>query len=137
MQITQLHSLYDTLKDKYLTWKTGDDKQERAWKKWRQETINYRASTVDDYFKNFKHIIEVDYEKVYTFNGWNDSVVESLDEYCYPNRELGDNLVINIFRVIYNNWDGRYHLNDIGGTDKVFAATNNSTDAILIALKYS
>ena len=46
----------DRLIDKYLTWKTGKNKQQRIWGEWLINTINYQASTVEDYYKNFKYV---------------------------------------------------------------------------------
>ena len=51
--------------DKWLTWRTGKNAEERAWRAWCDATINRRASTVEDFYYDFKHIIEVDPNKVY------------------------------------------------------------------------
>lgn len=129
--------LIELLKDKYLTWKTGKTKEERIWQAWKDETIHYRAATVEDYFYKFKHIIEVDPHKFFTQDAMAWIVVDDIDQYMWPQRELGDNVVYSWQRVIYNDWSGKHDINEIGGGDKVFVATNNSQDAIMIALKYA
>lgn len=123
--------------DKWLTWRTGKNAEERAWRAWCDATINRRASTVEDFYYDFKHIIEVDPNKVYDVAcpfGW--TYVEDFKQYGYPNRELGDNTLCEWFRCLDDTWDGKRHINEIGGTDRLFAATNNDRDAIMIALKY-
>ncbi len=129
--------LIETLKERYLTWRTGKDKQVRTWEKWRDETIVFRASTVENMFMNFKHIIEVDPEKMMEMwhpFGWH--TTDDFKRFEYPTRELGDNTVWYWCRCSKNRWDGRWHFDEIGGVDHMFVATNNDKDAMMIALKY-
>jgi hypothetical protein len=125
-------------KEKYLTWKTGQTQSERAWDQWKIATINHNASTVQDYYTNFKYILELDYKKVYKEDaphGW--IATDEFTEYMYPNRPMGDNTIVKWFRGEWNQWDDRYWFSELGGEDAVFAATNNEQDAIMIALKFS
>lgn len=130
-------TFWGQIKDRYLTWRTGMDKQQRDWNAWCNENVCRRASTVENYYCNFKYIIEVDPEKVMDINcpfGW--TYVKDFGEFAYPNRELGSNTLCDWFRCIKNDYDGQWHINEIGGSDHLFAATNNDEDAIMIALKY-
>lgn len=124
--------------DKWLTWRTGQDKQTRTWLKWEEENIVHRAGTIENMFMHFKYILPVTTQ---IFNhaepfGWHPT--KEFREYMYPNRELGDNTVYYFARGTRNQWDGRFHLNGcFGERDQVFVATNNEKDAFMIALKYS
>lgn len=130
--------LIEYLKDKYLTWHTGLDKHERAWKKWHDENIVYRATTIENRFMHFKYIIPVS-TNIFDFSepfGWIPR--KDFKQYMYPNRELGDCSVYYFARGYVDQWDGKFHLNDIRhNRDQVFVATNNEVDAMMIALKYS
>jgi hypothetical protein len=130
--------IIDNIIDWWLTWTTGKDKVRRDWEKWSDENIVHRANTLQNYYTNFKHIIEVDPKKFWDFSepfAW--CVVEDFMQYEYPQRQLGDNAVGNWFRGYWDQWDGRFHITDLAGSDRVFVATNNDEDALMIALKYS
>ena len=124
--------------DKYLTWRTGNDKQTRTWLKWEEENIVRRASTIENRFMHFKYILPVTTQ---IFNhaepfGWYPN--KEFREYMYPNRELGNNAVYYFARGYRDQWDGKFHLHDLRAEqDQVFVATNNERDAIMIALKYT
>jgi hypothetical protein len=125
------------IKDRYLTWRTGLDKQTRIWLKWEDENIVRRARTIENMFMNFKYILPVTTQ---IFNhaepfGWHPT--KEFREYMYPLRELGDNTVYYFARGNRDRWDGHFHLDEMGGGDQVFVATNNSKDAMMIALKWS
>lgn len=128
----------DWIVDRWLTWRTGKDAQTRAWDKWREETIVYRASTVKQYFRNFKYVLALDYSKVYSdyhpFAG--DLLDAGFRQYIYPNRSLGDNTVTHVFRGFTSKYDDDFYINDLGNIDQLYAATNNKRDAMMIALKY-
>jgi hypothetical protein len=130
--------LFEDWKEKYLTWKTGMTQIEREWARWQIATINHGASTVQDYYKNFKYILELDYKKVFQQDaphGW--IPVADFKEYMYPNRPMDEMTVVKWFRGEWNEWDNRYWFIELGGGDTVFAATNNEEDAVMIALKFS
>lgn len=132
-------TFWEKVTDKYLTWRTGKDKQHRDWEAWYEVNVNYRATKINDMFRNFKHIIMVDVDKFVDYHepfAW----VPNADarQYFWPNRPLGENAVWRFERVMKapstaNQWE----INELGGEDKIFVATNNERDALMIALKYS
>lgn len=130
--------MIEWIKDRYLTWCTGLNKQQRVWRKWQEENIVLRASTIENMFMHFKHIVPVS-TRIFDLDepfGW--APCEDFQQYQYPNRELGNNAVFYIARGYRDRWNGQFHLNDlIHDQDQVFVATNNDVDAMLIALKYS
>jgi len=132
-------TFWEKVTDKYITWRTGKDKQQRDWEAWYEVNVNYRATKINDMFRNFKHIIMVDVDKFVDYHepfAW----VPNADarQYFWPNRPLGENAVWRFERVMKapstaNQWE----INELGGEDKIFVATNNERDAMMIALKYS
>lgn len=129
--------VYENSKERWITWRTGKDKIQREWEAWCDVTVHRRANTVEDYYCNFKHIIEVDPAKVYDPAcpfGW--TYVKDFQQFAFPNRALGENTMCEWFRCLDKSWDGKTHINEIGGGDHLFAATNNDKDAIIITLKY-
>jgi hypothetical protein len=130
--------MIELIKDKYLTWRTGLNKQDRDWYKWQGGHIIKRATTIEDMFTHFKYILPVS-TNIFDLNdpfGWNPN--KEFKQYMYPNRTLGDNTVYYFARGYRDKWDGKFHLNDLRhDQDQVFVATNNSKDALMIALKYS
>lgn len=127
------------LVDRWLTWRTGKDKRQRDWEAWYEANLDYRATKINDMFKNFKHIIIVDIDKFVDHCepfAWVPN--KDAKQYFWPQRPLGENAVWRYERVIKcpataNQWE----VNGIGGEDHIFVATNNDKDAIIIALKYS
>jgi hypothetical protein len=130
--------MIEYIKDRWLTWRTGLPKQEREFQKWQDETIVFRATTIENMFMNFKYILPVS-TNIFDLDepfGWLPS--DDFQQYLYPSRQLGDNTVYYFARGTRNQWDGRFHLDGcFGERDQVFVATNNSKDAFMIALKYS
>lgn len=130
--------LWEILVDKYLTWRTGWDQEQRIWYAWRDANINHRADTVENMFDKFDHIIEVDHNKWFGYDGIHTYVEPHAQEYLWPQRDLGNNAVYIYARGYRDQWDGRFHLNDFRHeADRVFVATNNDIDAVMIALRYS
>lgn len=122
------------IKDKWLTWRTGKDKQQRAYEAWYYTTVNIRASTAEDMYKNFKYLIKVDDQK-FLIHHMLTEPKDDMREYRYPQRELGDNMLWTILRG--EQLQGEFYITDFGNEDRVYVATNNSEDAIMLALKYS
>ncbi len=137
--MTYWEKVTEQVKDWYLTRKTGKTKAEREYILWYEQTVNLRATRIKNMFDNFKHIVRVDTEKFFNLDepfGW--SVCEDAKQYFWPNRELGNNCVWRFERVMNcpaTAWE--WEINELGGEDKVFVATNNGQDALMIALKYS
>lgn len=129
--------IVEHIKDKWVTWRTGKDKAQRDWEAWYEVNVVYRASTIENMFMNFKHIIEVSPDKFFQFDPFAYVPCEDAKQYLWPQRELGNNAVWRFERVIKDQWDQRWHVNELGGEDRVFVATNNERDAMMIALKYS
>lgn len=126
------------IKDWYLTWKTGKDRATREWEAWYEVNVVRRAGTIENMFMHFKHIIEVDPEKFFDHSGpfaWVPNV--EANQYFWPQRELHNNAVWRFERVIRDQYNGHRHINDFYGEDRVFVATNNDKDAIMIALRYT
>lgn len=129
--------MIEWIKDRYLTWLTGKDKQTRDYEKWWVENIVSRASTVENMFMNFKYIIPVS-TQIFNHNepfGWYPN--KDFKQYMYPARELGDQSEYYFARGYRYEYDGKFHFNELCGQDQVFVVTNNEKDAIMIALKYS
>jgi hypothetical protein len=130
--------MIEWLKDKYLTWRTGKDKTQREWEAWYEVNVVYRAHTIPNMFQHFKHVILVSHEKFLDYNepfAW--VPVDDAMQYFWPQRELGNNAVWRIERVMWDKWENCWHINGLGDEDLVFVATNNDRDAMMIALKYS
>lgn len=130
--------LTDWIVDRWLTWRTGKDREERAWLAWYEANVNYRARDITNMFEQFEHVMELDWNKFFDYAepfAW--IPCEDASQYFYPTRPLGENAVWRIERVVRDPWDRRWHLNELGGEDRVFVATNNSKDAMMMALKYA
>ncbi len=137
MEKILLTALKERIVDWYLTKRTGKDKSTREWEAWYNENVVWRADTIPNMFKNFEHVIEVDWRKFITDGGMGCWVpVESARQYFWPQRELGSNCVWRMERVIWDKWDRCWHINGLGDEDKIFVATNDERDAMMIALKY-
>lgn len=130
--------LKDYILDKWLTWRTGKDKEVRDWEAWYDTNVHYRATRINDMFRKFEHVIIVDTQKFMDYSdpfGWHPC--DDALQYFWPARPLGENAVWRIERVInYPSTAWQWEVNELGGEDKVFVATNNSKDAMMIALKY-
>lgn len=123
--------------DKWLTWRTGLKKQDREFNQWFEETVVQRAPTIENMFMNFKFIIPAS-TQIFDHNepfGWVPN--KEFCQYMYPNREVGDSAVYYFARGYKDQWDGKFHLCDMRGSDQVFVATNNERDAIMITLRWS
>ena len=130
--------LWETIKDKWLTWRTGLDKNGREYHDWRSKNIVLNASYVNNFFQGYKYVIAVDYDKVNSKFDPMFGLVES-DEflaYMYPNRPLGQNCYYGIFRGDWDYWDKQFYINDFGW-DQMFVATNSEEDAIIIRLRWA
>jgi hypothetical protein len=130
--------MFDYIKDKWLTWRTGLNKQDREFRKWFEETVVQNASTIENMFMNFKFILPVS-TQIFDHNepfGWVPN--KEFRQYMYPNRASGDYAVYYFARGYRDPWDGKFHLDDLRcEQDQVFVATNNEQDALMIMLKWS
>ena len=115
----------------------GNPKDDKH-KEWSAQHINRMATDVKTMFHGFMYIIEVDHRKVHDTNGIGQWSVQNefKTKYCYPSKELGDHTSIVIVRG-NDTTDGRiFEITDFGERDATFAATNNKSDAIMLALTY-
>ena len=129
--------LIDRIVDWWLTWRTGQDCKTREWNAWYYSTVNVAGDTVDEIFANFKHVFIVDPWKFFDPKepfGW--VPVEDVQQYLWPQRPFGENTVAKFERVEWDEAKEQWRVNGFGGEDKVFVATNNSDDAMMIMLKY-
>ena len=128
----------EQIKDWYYFKKTGYTRAEREYRSWYESAINWRATRVRDIFHNFHHIIIVDPEKFFDYDPLAYSPKKEIHQYFWPQRTLGENAVWRWERVIKcPATAGEWTVNELGGEDILFVATNNERDAIMIALKYS
>ena len=131
--------ILEQIKDWYLTRKTGYTRAEREYRTWYEQTVDARATRIKDIFGNFKHIVVVDPGKFFDLDepfGW--IVREDARQYFWPARPLGENCVWEFHRVMNSPataW--QWEVNELGGEDKVFVATNNQQDATMIALRWA
>lgn len=129
--------IWENIKDRYLTWRTGFTRSERDYRAWCQTIINYRAPTIQQKLGNFRYIIDVDPDRFLDFSDpFSYHPVESAKQYFWPQRDLDNNCVWIIERVFRDPWTSDWHINSLGGEDHVFVATNSESDAIMIALKW-
>lgn len=131
--------LKDYIVDRYLTWRTGKDKATRDWETWYYANVNFRATRINDMFKNFKHVMIVDVDK---FTNPREPFAwvpcDDAKQYFWPERPLETTCVWRFERVInYPSTANRWEINEFGGEDHIFVATNSDADALMIALKYA
>lgn len=130
--------LLDWVQDRWLTWRTGMDRETRAWHSWYDINVNYRADTIDDMFKNFRHVIMVNTEKFTDYHnpfGW--TPCADAKQYFWPHCALADTAVWRFERVAWDPVQEQWRINELGGVDHIFVATNSDSDAVVIALKYA
>lgn len=127
--------MWENLKDRYLTWRTGKPRQVREFQAWADVAVNLRASTAQAMFSNFEYVFTVDYNKFFFDAGMFLELDPGTKPYMYPQRKLGDNLVYAHLRgEEYES--GEFYITDFGNEDRVYVATNNDKDAVMIALLY-
>lgn len=129
--------LIEHVKDRWITWRTGKNKTQREWEAWQNENINWRATNITQMFAKFKHVIEVDPYKFLVDEAICWVPHPKSRQYFWPRRELGNNCVWTTQRVFWDTWTNSWMINEIGGEDRVFVATNNDEDAIMIALRWA
>lgn len=130
-----MRKLIDTLVDKYHTWRTGKSKEQRDWEVWYEVNVNYRASTVDEMFSNFKYVIKLNPDKFFKYDPFVWVPCDDAMEYFWPNRPLGQNAVWRFEPVKWDEHEQRWLMN-VMGTQEVFVATNNDADILMLSLLY-
>lgn len=130
-------TIVEWITDKYLTWRTGNDKAQRDWLAWYEVNVNYRANSINYMFEKFKHVIVVNPDKFFQYDPFTWVPCDEAKQYMHPVRPLGENCVWRIERVFWNSWQNDWIPNSMGDADKVFVATNSDEDATMVALKWS
>lgn len=133
-----MRKLFENLKDWYLTRKTGKDRATREWEAWYEANVVYRASDIPNMFQHFKHVFIVDSQKFFKPAepfAW--IPTETAKEYFWPQRSLETTCVWRFERVMWDQWMEKWVINDMGGADTVFIATNSDEDATMLALLFS
>ena len=133
-----IRAMIDVLQDRYLTWHTGMPREDREFRQWADRTVVQNATTIENMFQNFRHIVPVS-TRVFDLDepfGW--IPCPEFREFLYPQRPLGSNAVYYFARGFRDAWDGRFHISDLRAEqDQVFVATNSDQDAVIIALRWS
>lgn len=127
--------MWEWVKDKWLTWRTGKDKEQRIYEAWYSSMVNSKGHTAEEVYKNFKHLIRVD-DKKFLVHHMLTEPRDDMSEYRYPQRELGDNMLWSILRGETYTYGDEFYITDFGNEDRVYVATNNDRDAVMLALKY-
>ena len=129
-----------TIDELWLNSKFADPIRAQRYKeaKWNEENLRLHAGCIKDIFHGYKHIVEVNYSKVFEnyreMNGTR--VYESFQvQFKYPHRELGDHTHLMLMRGRYTHDDDIFARDEFG-IDALFAGTNNDYDAMMLALKY-
>lgn len=130
--------LKERVVDWYLTRTTGIPKATRDYRDWCEETIVYRANTAEDMFRNFKYVINVNYYKMFdTWHPFGLPLVDEAQQYFWPKKPVGECAVYRILRGAVSKTDQQFYISDfLYDDDRVFVATNNHEDAVMLALKY-
>jgi len=129
--------MIEWIQDRWLTWRTGLTRDQREYRQWVDTTVNIRASTAEDMFKNFKYVIMVDYWKLFDHSHpFGLPLVDHARQYFWPARPPGD---CAVYRLIRGEQEpsGKFYITDLGSEDRVYVATNNGKDAVMIAMKYA
>ena len=131
-------NLKERLVDWYLTRKTGKTKDEREWEVWYRQNVNLHSRRIKDMFAKFQYVIVVDPEKFFSFDPFAWVVTKDAQQYFWPKCPMMESAVWRCERVInYASTTWEWEVNELGGEDTVFVATNNERDAVMIALRWS
>lgn len=130
--------LLDQVRERWTTWRTGKTREEREWEAWVKANINWRSNRVRDVFRTFQYVIDVDPDKFLVDHALTCIPHPDARQYFYPAQPLGRNAVWKVMRVIKcpataDEWE----INELGGEDRLFVATNNEQDALVISLRWS
>lgn len=130
-------NIIDNFKDRWVTHRTGRNRQQREYDTWQESNVDKRASTIEEMFKNFQYIIEVDPEKFLVDDAIAWVPHPDAQQYFWPARPLGENCVWRFERVFWDQWLRKWAINDLIGEDRVFVATNSGADATMITLRWA
>lgn len=129
--------IFDDLQDRWITRRTGKNKVQREYDAWYTKHVNWHADTINKMFEKFKYVIEVDPDKFLVDDAIAWVPHPDVRQYFWPERAFGNNCVWTIQRVFWDTWTNSWMINEIAGEDRVFVATNNDQDAIMLALRWT
>ena len=135
--LTMLQKIKNYIKTKQQ--ERADKAEEKRKLDYFKSKINYRANTLHEKYAKFKHVIFVDHNKVFKFDGFYEIYCDDIKQYFYPFKTIEESTQVFYERVApsYTIDNKReYLLNCIGTTDILICATDNDIDAMMIALKY-
>ena len=130
-------NIIDDLKDRWITRRTGRNRQQREYDAWYEYNVNSRVSTINEMFKNFEYVIEVDPDKFLVDDAISWVPHPDARQYFWPERALGNNCVWTCRRVFWDQWTQSWYINNFTGDDRVFVATNSGEDATMLTLKWT
>lgn len=132
--------LIDSIVDWYLTKRTGKTKIRREYDAWYDTVVDRTALDPRKYFKGFKHIIELDRNKVYPeFHPFCGEIMSiEFKKFLYPQKPLGENIVCawgtkgerpSVASGIIMSFYGDQELS-------ILVATNSDEDALMLTMLY-
>lgn len=110
------------------------EQRRREYQLWRARVAG-RGDSLHTKFK-FKHIIEVDYYKVYAPADIEHYYNERASEFLWPARDLDTACLISVERGS-RMVDGDFYITDLGDRDIVVFCTNSDEDAVMISLLFT
>lgn len=123
------------IKQQYLGYTTGRTKAQQEWDAWHQASVDFRATHVEDVFHKFKHVIRVDPHKFLQSDTWD--IDRGAKQYFWPACALNESCVWAWLRCSPSRHNSdKWEIDELGGTDMMFVATNNEYDALTLSLKY-
>jgi len=132
-------NIFSRIKERYMDWRYPATKYERRFRVWIEDKINYRGRTPKEYFRDFKYVIRVDYDKVYSgaYDIFGYAMCQDFKTYLHPTRSLEEGPCVPLIeRGLWNDRTGEFEFNGLGGGDEMFVATNSEDDVIMLSLRF-
>lgn len=107
----------------------------RQYKKRYDPLVNYRASTIDNYYRGYRHVHAITDSKHYAYKRVSRSTygIDDIFEWCEWNSR--GEWRQDWHRVVKDS-NGKWVANEIGGGDTPFFAFTDSRDATLFVLRW-
>lgn len=141
-----IHSFYCAIRSKLFEYSPAflrvriEEQRKRAdrarYQLWRQGRV-INAGTVRESFRNFKHVVDVDYSKSFVNreHPFIDEIHPELATFLWPERPLDSAGLLTFVRGSYIN--GEFVITDLGNQDRILFCTDSDEDALLVTLKFS
>jgi hypothetical protein len=127
-------SFIEELKERWITRRTGLTREQREYRAWCEDMVNIYASTVEDKYAKFQYVIEVDPLKFLIHHMWTEPVDY---QYFFPHKPPGECALWGWVSGIQDCHTGKINILGQGlGLDYCFVATNDTDDALEIALRF-